>query len=526
MIDVEYLLSVDNRTRTKIKGVFESDFKSFCQWTFYLLERHPLQWTHVQVWVSCFLEDVGRGDITRGIINVKPRFGKSLILALWCAWWLLKNPFCKFLYLSCSDILAREQSDIVRSVLSLPEVNLLWQVTFNQDTNAKGLWRTEEGGYFRAVTTGGQVVGFGAGQLGADWFSGALLIDDPLKPEDIRSIVKMEVMNGRYKRTLRHRVNDPRTPIIVIMQRLHDNDLSGYLLGGGSGEVWHHLRIPGLVDQGFEDTVIKRYSIDWNKGKPYPAKLPPGYVWPEKFSSVEDAGERLAEEVWSAQTMQSPQVSGGSMFRVSWFGRFDRMDVTSGVCARVWWDGQPVNIRMMAVFADTAAKTGEQNDFSVFQLWAAGMDGNLYLLDQLRGKWEAPELKAQSSLFLAKYADRHPRVYGWREVYIEDKSSGIGLIQQLQREWGARVIPIPRSKDKVSRALSALLPLESGLVRIPSDAPWTGEYLSEFAAFSKNMTHAHDDQVDPTLDAIDVLGRTGGVNIFSRVGTDSGLTVN
>lgn len=180
-------------------------------------------------------------------------------------------------------------------------------------------------------------------------------------------------------------------------------------------------------------------------------------------------------------------------------------------------------LRSFSVFADTACKKGEENDWSVFQLWGIGLDGGLYLLDLFRDKLEAPELQEESEIFLKRYADRRPRKYGWREVYIEDKSSGIGLIQQLKRTWGARVIPVPRGTDKVSRALSCLIPLKDGLVRIPANSqehPWVGEFLTEYAAFSKMMTHAHDDQMDPMFDAIEKLGKSGGKTIYDVTSTD------
>jgi predicted phage terminase large subunit-like protein len=519
VLTLEHLERMTPAERAEYRLVIEGEFDTFARWAFELLEGSPFLWVpELHGNICVMLDDVGRGDIVRGILNTKPRFGKSVLLGLWCAWWLVKNPRCQFLYLSGSDLLAREQSDLVRNVLQLPEVQILWKITFDPDTNAKGLWRTQEGGYFRAVSSGGQVVGFGAGRLGARGFSGCLIIDDPVKPEDLRSVLKMETMNGRYNRTLRHRVNDPRTPILVVMQRLADNDLSGFLLGGGSGERWVHLRIPGLVEPGEEDAARQRYAMDWDHGDPYPLALSAGYVWPEKLGVAQDMAERLDESTWAAQTMQNPRASGGAVFRTSWFRRFERFDVDNDLCGHVWFDGERIELRRLAVTADTAAVDGQQNDYSVFQLWGVGVDGNLYLLDQLRGKWEVPDLSTVSTRWLVRYAHQRPRVYGWREVYMEYASSGIGLSQQLKRKWGARIVPVKRSRDKYSRALSALLPLESGLVRIPASAPWVGEYLSEFAAFSKDDTHVHDDQVDATLDAIEQLARGGGKTVFDVVG--------
>jgi len=387
MLSLEGLARKTPEERAALTHILEKDFSIFCRWVFPLIEGHPFHWGVVQDIIADFLSDVAAGKVSRGIINTKPRFGKSIELAMWCAWWLIKQPTCQFLYLSSSDDLAKMQSDTVRKILKLPEVRLLWAIDFSESTDTKGLWKTKQGGGFRAVTTGGQVTGFGAGQYGADDFRGAIIVDDPIKPEDARSIVKQEAMNSRYKTTIRNRLNDKRTPIIIVMQRLGDGDLSGFLLGGGSGEKWTVVRIPGLVDEEEEASAEARFASDWGYGIPYPTGLDEGYVWPEKFGPAEDAAERLDPDTWSAQTMQNPRVRGGALFRVSWFRRFERFDVSSGVSGRVWDpDGNMVWLRYMAVTADTAMKTANRNDFSVFMLWGIGMDGYLYLLDVLRGK--------------------------------------------------------------------------------------------------------------------------------------------
>jgi len=543
---LEELGALPREERAQIRAVLETEFSVFCRWAFQNIFGGRMQWTLVQGLIACFLVDVGSGKITRGIINTKPRFGKSLLLALWIAWWLCKRPTCKFMYLSGSDILARDQSKLIRDIVSLPHVRCLWEIDLKKDTRREDLWRTKQGGYLRAVSTGGQVIGFGAGELGADEFRGALIIDDPNKPDDRRHVVKLEAENGRYMHTIRNRINDPKTPILIVQQRLGDNDMSGFLLAGATGETWHHCRIPGLYDETEEERAQGRYTVDWTGGQPYDIPIefrPPdavlevededgepivqvlegGYVWPEKFGSEQDQNERLDEETWAAQTMQSPRVAGGSLLRVSWLGRYDRFDVDTPPSGRVWYQGNLVDLRFLAVMADTACKTGDRHDWSVLELWGVGTDGGLYLLDMFREKLEAPELLEESTRFLKRYEDKRPRAYGWREVYIEDKSSGVGLIQQLQRAWGARVIPVQRGKDKVSRALSTLIPLKDGLVRIPADSmahPWVPAFLTEYAAFSKDMTHQHDDQLDPLFDAVEILGRAGGKNIYNVVSSN------
>jgi predicted phage terminase large subunit-like protein len=156
------------------------------------------------------------------------------------------------------------------------------------------------------------------------------------------------------------------------------------------------------------------------------------------------------------------------------------------------------------IFADTAQKVKEIHDYSVFQCWGKGLDGNIYLLDQMRGKWEAPDLQTN----FMQFCERHDFVMGKvamgvRARRVEDKVSGTGLIQAVNKIKGMDwVTGIQRDKDKVSRAMSGAPSIAQGKVFLPANAPWLGEYLAEFSKFTPQMSHKHDDQIDPTLDAV------------------------
>ena len=207
-------------------------------------------------------------------------------------------------------------------------------------------------------------------------------------------------------------------------------------------------------------------------------------LWPFKHSR-----EKLAEMeasnpyVFAGQYMQRPAPKGGGLFKDSWWQWYDNSFVHPE------WDYR-------VIYADTALKTKEHNDWSVFQCWGF-KSGHAYLLDQIRGKWEAPDLIKQARAFwdLHKSPINRGVVRGMK---IEDKASGTGLIQTLKME-GVPVIPIQRSVDKFTRALDVLPQIEAGLVHLPKDAPWMPAYISEFSVFPNGK---HDDQVDPTLDAI------------------------
>lgn len=514
-LDFEALIELDSNTRRGITARLETSFPLFCKWAFFLMNGVEFQWNIVHELKASALRLVEFGKIKRLIINEPPRFSKTEeVSILWSIWCIIRNHRCRFMLLSGSDILVRDSSGRIRSFLESREVALLWpHIKIDQTAASKELWKTEGNGYFRAVPLGGQITGFGAGVLGSPIFAGAMIFDDPMKAQEARHINRMEVINQIYTTTARNRLNDNwRTPIIVIAQRLHDNDLSGFLLNGGSGEKWHHLRIPGVVCSDEEEAAKARYNRDWLWGIPLSTRLPEGYVWPEKYNEETDSAMRVDMDMWATQFIQNPRLTKGAFFQLSWFRRYQRAEISGGLEGFVFHpDGTKVRLRHMEVYADTADKTGEQNDYSVFQLWGLGVDQNIYLLDQIRGRWDDPTLVSVSKEWLKKYIAELPRRYGWREVCIEDKSSGTGLIAWLKQIWGSRIVPIQRVTDKISRAHGVTIPLHAGRVYIPTIATWLPDYLAEFAAFTKNMTHLHDDQIDPTIDAITrMLGSPAG----------------
>lgn len=516
--EIDDLTRMTSLELAAFRAMLFHNFTFFVAYVFWLRERAEYIWSPLHTAIAYTLRAVDKGDITRLIINAPPRMGKSeIITKYWPAWHFVREPRCNFIEVSYSDALIQDMSDAVRSILRLPEIRYLFGVDLRTDTDAKSLWRTPEGGGLRAAPAKGQITGFGAGRLGWDDFSGAIIISDPVKPADARSLPAMETVNGVFGNTTRSRVNDERTPIIIEAQRISDMDLSGFLLGGGSGEMWHHLRIPALIDQEDQDDAVRRYETDWDHGIPLELNLPMGYVWPMKYGAARHAELSVTRDIRNAQYMQNPRLTAGAFFSVGWFRRYDAIDVDTGFHGTVLRDGERVKIVRLGIYADTAQKTKEVNDWSVLQLWGLGEDGNIYLVDQIRGKWEAPDLETEALRFMRRYADRVPRKYGWREICIEDKSSGTGLIQQLKRTaFGTRVKPIGRTIDKVSRAIDAVNPIHHGQVWIPKSAPWVGGYLDEFQAFSKYMTHRHDDQMDPTFDAIaDLL--SVGKSVFDAV---------
>jgi len=214
------------------------------------------------------LDAVIRGEITRLIINIAPRYGKTeLAVKSLISYGLALDPTAKFIHLSYSDDLALDNSEAVRDLVQTEYYQEVFPyVQIKRGSNGKKKWYTEQGGGCYATAAGGQVTGFGAGQVDRDEFDpeldemmphneggifgGALIIDDPIKPDDADSYTVRNKVNNRFDSTIVNRVNSRNTPIIIIMQRLHENDLCGHVLENYPGE-WEVLSLPCIiVDEG------------------------------------------------------------------------------------------------------------------------------------------------------------------------------------------------------------------------------------------------------------------------------------
>lgn len=437
------------------------------------------------------LEDIvfGRNKKRNLLINIAPRFGKSSIMKYFCAWSYLINPQSNCIYTSYSDDLVSNFSKDIREIVESSAFKAFSGIKLNKAKTGADYWATEQGGGFRAAPLGGSLTGFGYG-ISGDNYGGCCLVDDPLKASNVKSQAEMQNTIDYYLNTLKSRANNQaKSPMICIMQRLAIEDLSGYIIENESSN-WDIVKIPALNEETGEA------------------------LWPEKFSK-DDLLElkKLSPFVYYGQYQQEPIVVGGSVYKTEWFRFYNPND--------------KYDYQMSFITADTAQKKGEGNDFTVFQLWGKTFDNKLHLIDMVRGKFDAQELREQVKLFWRKSQTRSDCVapYGF---YIEDKSSGIGVIQEIKKTDPIPVIPIQRSRhkdeegkwvamDKFSRAMTAIPYIANGWVYLPFDEKndISNSILSEAAAFKADLSHKHDDQIDPMNDAIDIaFGATGLSSIF------------
>jgi hypothetical protein len=198
--------------------------------------------------ISQTLMRVIRGEISRLIINIPPRYSKTeLAVIAFMAYCFAINKYCRFLHVSYSDDLASLNSSRVKDIVLSDEFQALWPMNIRSDSKSKKRWNIIKGGGVYATSAEGQITGFGAGRA-TEGFQGALIIDDPIKPEDIHSDTIRQKRNEWINGTITSRLDNRNTPIILIMQRLHEEDTTGFLLNGGTGEMWHHLCLPVLID--------------------------------------------------------------------------------------------------------------------------------------------------------------------------------------------------------------------------------------------------------------------------------------
>ena len=246
-----------------LKFMLENDGIQFMRYFFKHREGTKMlrNWHHYVI--EYVLQAVYDGKINRLIVNIAPGYSKTEQVVLnFIARGLALNARSKYIHASYSGDLAQENSSKIKEMVSSEAFQELWPMDIRVDSKGKKRWFTELGGGMMAAPAGGQITGFRAGRM-EKGFTGAFVIDDPVKPDDAYSVVKRSAINNRFNNTMRSRLAVESVPMVVIMQRIHEEDLSGYLLKGGSGDVWHHLTIPTLLS---DEEINRKYPEEYTHG--------------------------------------------------------------------------------------------------------------------------------------------------------------------------------------------------------------------------------------------------------------------
>ena len=436
-----------------LDALLRTDLKTFSRKAFRTLNPGSLfdpNW-HIDA-VTYNLENAAFGHAKRVIINIPPRSLKSVLASVALPAFILgHNPGARLICVSYSQSLAGKLSRDFRRVLESDWYRRIFPKTIvSKDT--EDILETTAGGARLSTSVGAVVTGFGAGTI---------IIDDPMKPDEAPSQAARERVIRYYRETLFSRLDSKVTGVIIlVMQRLHEDDLAGHLLREGG---WTHLNLPAIatadaiIELGNGNTHVRRIGDVLHPNR-------------EPQSALDELRRNLGSAAFEAQYQQAPVPETGNMVKREWLQTYRPPLDRSGMRIAQSWD--------------TALKGDSRADYSVCTTWAE-RGGQHFLLDVFRKQLDFPGLiKAAISL----YREHRPNA-----VLIEDHGSGTSLIQQLRSQQQIYAIG-RRSKDDKTTRLSTVLPaFEAGKVVFPHDAPWLPQMLSELFGFPSAR---YDDQVD------------------------------
>lgn len=460
----------DARERFAATQMARADLYFFARWMF--LQRRGYAWIRGQHHkaITDALMRVYRGECKRLIINVPPRYSKTeLAVVNFIGWTLGQVPDAEYIYTSYSGRLAanfsreaRElvQSDVYREIFP--------QTVLRNDSQARDEWRTADGGCVYAVGAGGTITGYGAGKH-RPGFGGAIIIDDPHKADEARSDTIRNGVIDWFQNTLESRKNGPDTPIILIMQRLHERDLAGWLLDGGNGETWEHVCLPALGEDGTA-------------------------LWPEKHSATELwRMQEAAPYTFAGQYQQRPAPPEGGIFKPDMIGVVDAI---------------PHGTRLVRAW-DLAASNND-GDWTAGGLLGQMPDGRLVIADMVRLREGPHGVEAALVNTAARDGVRTP-------VHIpqDPGQAGKSQIAYLSGKLVGYIVKAkPVSGDKITRAEPLAAQVNVGNV-VMLRAPWNQALLDEMRNFPNGT---NDDQIDALSLAFAELIEHGGLGLWAQLG--------
>jgi predicted phage terminase large subunit-like protein len=420
------------------------------------------------------LTKVQRGEIKRLIINVPPRYGKTESVIHFIAQGLALAPDSNYIYLSYSQTLAKRQTETVRDIIQLPLYRDLFGVALKEDSTSKADFKTNFGGAIYAAGSGGTVTGMGAGIKGVyDRTGGCIVIDDIHKPDEVSSDVIRNGIKDWYYNTLMSRLNSPNTPIVVIGQCLHEDDLIAHLK---KDPEWTILTLAALDSCGnalHPQMHSRQTLLKMQEQSPYH---------------------------FAAQYQQDPQPAGGGIFKPEWFREVDD-------------DQYPTPADILATFVtiDTAETDKSYNDATVFSFWGLYRikhgdtftdEYALHWLDCRELRVEPKDLKPEFMQFYYECM-RYPKKP--RFIGIERKSTGVTLSSMLKELQGLNILDILRTKasgSKTARFLEAQQYVAQRRISLPRHGRHTSSVIEHCRKITANNTHMHDDIADTMYDAI------------------------
>lgn len=423
--------------------------------------------------ISAALTQAARLEIPNHklLINVSPGSGKSTLLAMWVAWTMAKYPDSRFLYISYSKVLAAKHTETIKRIMQLSTYNYLFDVRIRHDSKAREYFQTTDGGAVAAFGSGGAITGQDAGLPGLERFSGAVIIDDAHKPDEVHSDTIRQSVIDNYRETIQQRARGIHVPTIFLGQRLHEDDLAAYLISGKDGYEWHKVILKSLDEAGnamYPEVNPKEMLLKKQETDPY---------------------------VFASQYQQDPIPAGGALFKPEWF---------------VMLEEEP-NVLYSFITADTAETAKSYNDATVFSFWGiyeiesfgikTGQYG-LHWIDTLETRIEPKDLKPTFLDFWQECMryKRPPQM-----IAIEKKSTGGTLLSLLDEIRTVKLMDIPRTREqgnKTKRFLEVQPYMAERRVSFPAYGRHVKLCIEHMSKITANETHRWDDIADTCADAI------------------------
>lgn len=428
------------------------------------------------------------------------------------------------LNISFADTLVKRNSRRTRDIIASKEYQEFWPCSFGVNQAEEWEILNERGrstGQTISRSSNGQITGGRGGYYGPE-FSGMVMLDDYNKPVDMLSESRRDSANTLLVNTIRSRRGDKSkehpTPFVSIQQRLHTNDATGFMLTGGMGVNFHHVAIPALLSEQYIQSLDEPWrSLCWNTVKDTDSVVVSGERYWSYWPQMEDVNDLVS--LWDkdrytflSQYQQNPMALTGGIIDTSWFETYTNLPA----------------LRFRAIYVDTnSGKVEDYLDYTVFTLVGMGVDGNLYIIDVERGRWDPEDLLKKAEELWERWKPfnvYHPKPL--TKMSIEDKQAGQGLITTLKKRKAIPVHEIPRGagQNKIVRCLNVIPQIKTGKVYVPAthneagaaiahvyyddgsvagSTSWVMTAMTECAAFSADDSHDNDDILDTWMDAID-----------------------
>ena len=435
------------------------------------------------------LDAVEKGKIKRLMINMPPRHGKSFLAScLFPVYYMGRNPERAVMCVTYNSELSMTFGRQVRQYAKDPyTLQTFDKFELSTDSRAVDHWGTSRNGVYYSIGLGGTTTGRRANLL---------IIDDPIKSrEDADSATQRNKVWNYYVASLLTRLQplDQPPAVICIATRWHPDDLCGRIQQQEDWNEWDHINFPAILETESTNEIrnpeyahlplakVSRYKryIKSTQEKP---------LWEERFPMADlRKMEKLNPREFAALYQQQPFIKGGNMIKTEWWKYYDTNDFEES------------QLTTIIIAVDTAFKKTTTSDYSVAVVAGMTQEGDIYIVDIKRSRFEFPDLKRALISLNTKWRGK-----GLRGIHIEDKASGMSLIQELKNQSGMAIIPYKVSTDKVTRVAAITDLIEGGRVLLPRNAIWLDDFIEETVSFPNGT---HDDQVDALSMALDKLSR-------------------